>query len=130
MKVFSVFMFFCEAIYLGIIVLLSFILGTSYFFDVLFVFLVSGTVVAVIIGSPAIALIIALVASVCFHHYRHNEIIKKTMMVITSILLAVPAFFYIKLFTGDIVFSVINAVIAVGVNIYVRRMFRLDEWWG
>ena len=122
--------FFFEAIYLGIIALLSFILGTSYFFDVLFVFLVSGTVVAVIIGSPTIALIIALVASGCFHHYRHNEIIKKTMMVITSILLAVPAFFYIKLFTGDIVFSVINAVIAVGVNIYVRRTLRLDEWCG
>lgn len=130
MKVFSVLMFFIEAVYLGITVLFSFLLGTSYCFDVIFVFLVSGIVVSVLIGNPAIALIIALLASICFHHYRHNEIIKNTMIVITSILLAVPAFFFTKLFIKDILFCILNTVTAVGVNIYMRRKLRLDEWWG
>ncbi|SFU57313.1 hypothetical protein [Butyrivibrio sp. M55] len=119
-------LFFAEAGLVASIALLSFALGACYFFDLLLVFVSTGIFVAIISDNPTIALILAMVASFCFHRNRNTPFIRKTMMIITSAILGIPVFFLTKIM-GDILLTIVNTVIVIGINIYVRRKYRFDD---
>ena len=118
--------FFAEAGLVASLALLSFALGACYFFDLLLIFISTGIFITIISNNPTLALIIALLASFCFHLNRNKHFIERTMTIITSIILGIPVFFLTKIL-GDILLTILNTAVAIGINIYVRRKYRFDD---
>ncbi len=121
----SILLFVVEALFVGVTALLSFVLAISFIMDLLLVFASFGLSITILTDNPTVGLIIAIIISISFYLARHAEFIEKTMMVITSILLGILAFFCTNIL-GDILLSVVNAVVAIVINVLVRIKLGYD----
>lgn len=116
MCIFYILMFILEAFYAALIALLSFLLCSSYFVDILFIFLTSGIAVTLLLDNPTFGLITAILISIGFHRARNTTVVKKNMMIISSIILSIITFLWTLLF-HSILFSILAMLsITIGLN--------------
>ena len=123
----NILIFIIEALFVGIVAFMAWLLAVSYIFDLILVFTSSGIAVIMLLDNPTIALIVAIAVSVAFHIVRHTDFIRGSMLIITSILLGISVYFFTSLM-GDRLLAVVNTAIAVGINIYERFRYGYTDW--